>query len=169
MLSSYFDLVEEFEYCIWFLYAQKKGIFFVRSLKFAWFFTIILLLLSKFWLGFYYIIFILWFWVFNIYINEIDSILNEDTNDNADFEYDDFSTDNDLAEIISLSSQTIWARSGLFMNKKYSIVQYMDIKFLRYNENIQFIFINKYKFSLIAFKDINNFIYPINKIYKLYL
>jgi len=31
------------------------------------------------------------FWVFHIYINEIDFILNEDINDNVDFEYDDLS------------------------------------------------------------------------------
>ncbi len=164
MRSSYFDLVEEFEHCIWFLYAQKKGVFFTRSMKSVFFSTILFLLLSKIWLGFFYIIFLQWFWIFNIYINEIDFILNEDTNDNADFEYDDISTDKDTLHLISPRSQILWARSGLLMNKKYSLVNYMDSKILNYNEHIPFIFYNKYKLFIFSLTTITSY-KPIVKVY----
>jgi len=164
MLLSYFDLVEEFEYCIWFLYAQKKGIFFVRSLRMVLFSTIIFLILSQYWAGFFYIIFLQWFWIFHIYINEIDYILNEDTNDNADFEYDDLGSERDMAQLITPRSQIIWARSGYLMNKSYSIVQYMDVNILRYDKNLEFLFTDKYNFKIIDLKVIFDHIPSLKKL-----
>lgn len=40
-------------------------------------------------------------------MNEIDFILNEDINDNADFEYDDLSTDKDTTLVLSPREQLL--------------------------------------------------------------
>lgn len=42
------------------------------------------------------------------------------------------------------------------MSKKYSLINYMDMHLLRYDNNLQFIFLHKYSYKLLSFKEINN-------------